>query len=182
MKIERMTEIETSDIQIGDRIHVDHYTATCQEIMPKGALFLFDQYICGRGDLQNVMQSEWVLNIFKDIREHMVPFDNGDLLKAPFGYGWSAYSRIRFRPVFLISMKKEDATKKSVPENEETIQDFFNTFNEEQRLALYYIVGKAIENEEAILDALDAFNEKQRLVLYYLVGKAIKDAQERKDI
>ena len=144
MKIERMTEIETSDIQIGDRIHVDHYTATCQEIMPKGALFLFDQYICGRGDLQNVMQSEWVLNIFKDIREHMVPFDNGDLLKAPFGYGWSGW--IRFRPVFLISMKKEDTTKKSVPENEETIQDVLNTFNEKQRLVLNYLVGKAIKD------------------------------------
>ena len=34
MKIERMTEIETSDIEVGDRIHVDHYTATCQEITP----------------------------------------------------------------------------------------------------------------------------------------------------
>lgn len=76
----------------------------------------------------------------------------------------------------------QDTTKKSAPENEETIQDVLDTFNEKQRLALYYIVGKAIENEEAILDALDAFNEKQRLVLYYLVGKAIKDAQERKDI
>ena len=180
MKIERMVEIETNDIQIGDRIHVGKYTATCQEIMPKGALFLLDQYICGSGDLQNVMQSEWVLNIFKDIREHMVPFDNGDLLKAPFGYGWSAYSRIRFRPVFLISMKKEDATKKSVPENEETIQDVFDTFNEKQRLVLYYIVGKTIENEETILDVLDTFNEKQRLVLNYLVGKAVKDAKKGK--
>ena len=47
----------------------------------------------------------------------------------------------------------QDTTKKSAPENEETIQD-----------------------------VLDTFNEKQRLVLYYLVGKAIKDAQERKDI
>ena len=45
MKIERMTEIETPDIQIGDRIHVDHYTATCQKITPKGAIFLLDQYL-----------------------------------------------------------------------------------------------------------------------------------------
>lgn len=44
MKLERMveieTEIETNDIRIGDRIHVDHYTATCQEITPKGVLFM----------------------------------------------------------------------------------------------------------------------------------------------
>jgi hypothetical protein len=45
MKIERMTEIETSDIKVGDRIRVGHYTATCQEITPKGALFLLDQYL-----------------------------------------------------------------------------------------------------------------------------------------
>ena len=45
MKVERMTEIETPFIKVGDRIHVDHYTATCQEITPKGALFLLDQYL-----------------------------------------------------------------------------------------------------------------------------------------
>ena len=113
MKVERMTEIETNDIQIGDRIHIGKYTATCQEISPKGAraLFLLDQYIYGNGDLHNIMQSEWVLNIFKDIREHMVPFDNGDLLKVSFGYGWKRYDRnersISFRPVFLISIRKD---------------------------------------------------------------------------
>ena len=99
MKIERMTEIETSDIEVGDRIHVAHYTATCQEITPKGALFLMDQYLDKRmpmnkkntnkggyakSDLREALQSEEVLNIFADIRDHMVPFDNGDLLRIPF--------------------------------------------------------------------------------------------------
>ena len=45
MKIERMTEIETSDIEVGDRIHVYHYTATCQKITDDGAVFLLDQYL-----------------------------------------------------------------------------------------------------------------------------------------
>ena len=45
MKIERMTEIETPFIKVDDRIHVDHYTATCQTVTPKGALFLMDQYL-----------------------------------------------------------------------------------------------------------------------------------------
>ena len=99
MKIERMTEIETSDIEVGDRIHVDHYTATCQEITPKGALFLLDQYLdkpmvmnrnnsnqggYEESDLRRALQSDKVLNIFKDIHDHMVPFDNGDLLRIPF--------------------------------------------------------------------------------------------------
>ncbi len=34
MRIERIAEIETTDIQIGDKINIDHYTATCQEITP----------------------------------------------------------------------------------------------------------------------------------------------------
>ena len=106
MKIERMTEIETADIQIGDRIHVDHYTATCQEITSKGALFLMDQYLdkpyamnakpyamnakgTNRGgyaesDLRETLRSKKILNIFKGIRGYMVPFDNGDLLRIPF--------------------------------------------------------------------------------------------------
>ena len=99
MKIERMTEIETSDIEVGDRIHVAHYTATCQEITPKGALFLMDQYLDKRmpmnkkntnkggyakSDLRRALQSVDVLKLFSGIREWMVPFDNGDLLRIPF--------------------------------------------------------------------------------------------------
>ena len=101
MKVERMTEIETSDIEVGDRIHVDHYTATCQKITPKGALFLLDQYLdepmamnakdtnlggYGKSDLRKALQSDEVLSIFADIRDYMVPFENGDLLRVPY-YG-----------------------------------------------------------------------------------------------
>lgn len=99
MKIERMTEIETSDIEVGDRIHVDHYTATCQEITPKGALFLLDQYLdepmamnrnnsnqggYEESDLRKTLRSREVLDIFDDWRDRMVPFENGDLLRIPF--------------------------------------------------------------------------------------------------
>ena len=88
MKIERMTEIETPFIKVGDRIHVDHYTATCQEITPKGALFFLDQYLDKGGypksDLRKALQSDEVLDIFADIRDYMVPFENGDLLRIPF--------------------------------------------------------------------------------------------------
>lgn len=99
MKIERLKEIETTNIQISDRIHVGHYTATCQEIAPKGALFLLDQYLgkvypmnrrnTNKGgypesDLRKALQSDEVLDIFAGIRDYMVPFDNGDLLRIPF--------------------------------------------------------------------------------------------------
>ena len=46
MKINRTMTIETNEIQIGDRIQVGHYTATCQAEPGKGlALFLLDQYL-----------------------------------------------------------------------------------------------------------------------------------------
>lgn len=73
----------------------------------------------------------------------------------------------------------QNTTKKSAPENEETVRDVLDTFNETQRLVLYYLVGKAIEGEETILDVLDTLNDKQRLVLNYLV-KAAKDAKKGK--
>ena len=99
MKIERMSEIETNDIRIGDQIHVSHYTATCQTVTQNRALFLLDQYLdkpmamnavdtnnggYPESDLRKDLQSDEVLNIFAGIRDYMVPFDNGDLLRIPF--------------------------------------------------------------------------------------------------
>ena len=36
MKITRAMTIETNEIQIGDRIEVGHYTATCQKLVGEG--------------------------------------------------------------------------------------------------------------------------------------------------
>ena len=94
-----MTEIEISDIQIGDRLHVGGYTATCQKVTEKGATFQLDQYLdepmamnmrnTNRGgyeksDLRKTLQSDDILQLFEDIRGHMIPFENGDLLRLPF--------------------------------------------------------------------------------------------------
>ena len=99
MKVKRMKEVETDRPKIEDRINVDHYTATCQTVTPKGALFLMDQYLdeaypmnrrntnkggYEKSDLRKALQSDEVLNIFADIRDHMIPFENGDLLRIPF--------------------------------------------------------------------------------------------------
>ncbi len=129
MKVERFVEIETNDIHVGDWIHVGKYTATCTDTntplfwfkssSPNAALFLLDQCIIGHGYSREALQSKEVLNNFADIRDQMVPFEDGDVLKIPYGCGWDNSENARFRPVFLISMKKEDATKKSAPENED---------------------------------------------------------------
>ena len=197
MKVNRVIEVETNCFKIGDKIHVGKYTATCQKITPKSALFLLDQYITEIGDWQEAVQSQDVLNIFIDIRDRMIPFYNGELFQVPFGYGYVYQDATTFRPFFLISMRKEDATKKSAPENEETIQDVLNTFNEKQRLVnrqyiiagrgsaktmLNYIASKKIENEETIQDVFNTFNETQRLALYYIVGKEIENEETILDV
>ena len=100
MKINRTMTIETNEIQIGDRIQVGHYTATCQALPGKGlALFLLDQYLdkamqmneknTNRGgyqesDLRGELNSEKILKDFTGLE--LAPFDNGDLLRLPF-YG-----------------------------------------------------------------------------------------------
>lgn len=99
MIVMRRVKIEVNRPKIGDRIQVGHYTATCQEITPKGALFFLDQYLdkafpmnwndtneggYEKSDLRKALQSDEVLDIFADIRDYMVPFDNGDLLRIPF--------------------------------------------------------------------------------------------------
>ena len=100
MKINRTMTIETNEIQIGDRIQVGHYTATCQALPGKGlALFLLDQYLdkamqmneknTNKGgyqesDLRKELNSEKILKDFTSLE--LAPFDNGDLLRLPF-YG-----------------------------------------------------------------------------------------------
>ena len=44
-RVKHITEVETENPKIGDQISVDHYTATCQTVTPKGALFLLNQYL-----------------------------------------------------------------------------------------------------------------------------------------
>ena len=39
-----------------------------------------------KSDLRKALQSDEVLNIFAGIRDYMVPFNSGDLLRIPF-YG-----------------------------------------------------------------------------------------------
>ena len=100
MKITRNINIETNDIQIGDRIQVGHYTATCQKLPEEGlALFFLDQYLdkamqmnkkntnagsYDGSDLCKELNSGKIIDEFAPLE--LVPFENGDLLRLPF-YG-----------------------------------------------------------------------------------------------
>lgn len=98
IEVKRTESIRTKEIRTGDQIRVSHYTATCQTVTPKGALFLLDQYLdkaypmnkanTNKGgyeesDLRTALKSEEVLDIFSDWSDRMVPFENGDLLRIP---------------------------------------------------------------------------------------------------
>lgn len=96
MNIIRKQELDTNALQIGDQIKVGKYTATCQKVTDGKAIFLLDQYL----DKPYAMNSQWTnkggykasdlraefKNIILDanfdaIRDSLIPFDNGDLMR-----------------------------------------------------------------------------------------------------
>ena len=102
MKVLRKQEVSiqtTGEFKVGDQIQIGKYTATCQKVTRKGALFLLDQYLdeafkmnrentneggYEASDLRKELQENSVLEIFDSVREMMVPFKNGDLLRIPY--------------------------------------------------------------------------------------------------
>lgn len=102
MKVLRQQEVSiqtTGKFKVGDQIQVGKYTATCQKVTKKGAIFLLDQYLdepfkmnCENtneggyeaSDLRTELQKNSILEIFSSVRKMMVPFKNGDLLRIPY--------------------------------------------------------------------------------------------------
>lgn len=100
MKITRKTEIETTEVRVGDRIQVGKYTATCQVVPATGcALFLLDQYLdkamaynrngknaggYAASDVRRDLNTPEILEIFAALP--LVTNENGDLLRlATYG-------------------------------------------------------------------------------------------------
>jgi len=99
MKVLRKIKCDTDSFMVGDQIKVGKYTATCQKVTKKGALFLLDQYLDDAypmnsantnnggyeaSKLRKIINSENILNIFSEIRDKMIPFKNGDLIRIPY--------------------------------------------------------------------------------------------------
>lgn len=87
-------------------------------------------------------------------------------------------------------------------ENEETIQDVFDTLNEKQKQVVYAMIGMALEDagageaqhsddgddyfehadgEETVQDVFNTLNEKQKQVVYAIIGQALEDAGVKTD-
>lgn len=102
MKALRKQEVTiqtAGEFKVGDQIQVGKYTATCQKVTKKGALFLLDQYLDDAysmnrentneggyeaSDLRTELQKNSILEIFDSVRDMMVPFKNGNLLRIPY--------------------------------------------------------------------------------------------------
>ena len=99
VKAWRMAEVETDEFEAGDVIAIGHYTATCQKSDENGALFFMDQYDDDpqrmndedtneggyeKSDLRRRINNEESLKDFpEEIRQRMMPFENGDLIRIP---------------------------------------------------------------------------------------------------
>lgn len=98
MNVMRKQAIETSAIQVGDQIQVGKYTATCQKVADGKVIFLLDQYLdkpylmnnrCtneggyNASDLRNEFKNILLDHNFDGIRDLLVPFANGDLMRIP---------------------------------------------------------------------------------------------------
>lgn len=98
MKILRKQRLETKNIQIGDQIQVGKYTATCMKLTDKIPLFLLDQYLdkaypmnyefTNKGgyeasELRSEFKNILVDENFNMIRDYLVSFENGDLMRIP---------------------------------------------------------------------------------------------------
>ena len=90
--------------------------------------------------------------------------------------------------------KKEDDSM----DNEETVQDVFDTLNEKQKTVVYALISQALEEagvqhsdedyddeyiehaenggEETVQDVFNTLNEKQKQVVYFMIGQALEDA------
>jgi hypothetical protein len=85
--------------QVGDQIGLGKYTATCQKVLDKGAIFLLDQYLdkayqmnadwtnkggYNASDLRRDLQEDFAKDPeFAAIRDRLIPFENGDLVRIP---------------------------------------------------------------------------------------------------
>lgn len=81
------------------------------------------------------------------------------------------------------------------PEDDETVEDVFNTLNEKQKTVVYALIGQALEggdsedishaegdsnndseDGETVEDVFNTLNEKQKTVVYALIGQALEDS------
>ena len=93
--------------------------------------------------------------------------------------------------------EKEEGDEKM--DNEETVQDVFDTLTDKQKDVVYAMIGQALEDganesmqhadaedevdddEETVQDVFDTLTDKQKNVVYALIGQALQDKETEED-
>ena len=106
--------------------------------------------------------------------------------------------------ISVINHADEEDTDKAdkeetMPKNsDKTIEDVFDTLNDEQKDAVYFLIGQAMENgsnesddsgnsddgevehadtdNKTVQDVFDTLNEEQKNMVYFLIGQAVEEA------
>ena len=64
--------------------------------------------------------------------------------------------------------------------SDRTVQDVFDTFTDNQKNAVYYLIGRILEQvPTGIEEAYRSLNQEQADVAHYLVGEALKNSQKK---
>lgn len=121
----KVTIDRPKDFKIGDQIYLgNHYTATCQKVGKKGAIFLFDQILnvslpmnCSHTNIDDDYSSSYLReclkgfkndHIFDEVREMMIPFKNGDFIRIPTAEEIFGVDEVtKYDQIELISNKKQ---------------------------------------------------------------------------
>lgn len=104
MKVKREKTVvisKKSPFKVGDCIKMGRfYTATCQKADKDSAIFLFDQYLNQlsvmnnyditdggylKSDLRKYLKGMHLNPMFDEVRDILLPFESGDLLRIPTG-------------------------------------------------------------------------------------------------
>lgn len=98
--------------------------------------------------------------------------------------------------IALYHADNEENEDDNMNENEETVEDVFNTLSEKQKTVVYALIGQALEeqgadmqhadseeekpeetdSEETVEDVFNTLSEKQKTVVYALIGQALEEA------
>ena len=110
------------------------------------------------------------------------------------------YNDINLVELYHADDKEEKKEESEVAnENEETVQDVFDTLSDKQKDVVYALIGQALEDgaakhadndedniqhaddEETVEDVFNTLSEKQKTVVYAIIGQALEDNNSKED-
>lgn len=83
--------------------------------------------------------------------------------------------------------KEDETLEHAAADGEKTVQDIYDTLNQEQKDLLHYLVGEAangglqhagtLGEDPSIAEIFDTLTDQQKTAVYYMIGEAVDSAQ-----